>query len=529
MTWYKTGTVSVTNGSNAVVGAGTSFIANARVGDGFRGPDGGWYEVTNIASNTAMSISPNYQGSTVSAGVYSLAPLQGYLKDSADALRGATQVIAGGATDMQEQLTIATEAARSADQSKAVAIEQAGIASSAADLSTQNKVASEAAASTAVAARDTAVSAKNSAETYATNAAKSAQDAEASAGRSVVTSGSLDSLTAPGGYVISPSSGSPLPGSPTTSAGTLRMYGYLTVDAGTFGGVPFIKQTWLNGANAASTVRWKISTNAWSSWVDFISSGDFGIGLSSDSLTVTDCNNAKTGGKYRITATGTANSPAAVFGTIEVSVWDALNITQTVIGLEPVRVWVRSLSSGNWLPWVLVTLPDMVGSTTTAHGVRGLVPAPLIANRLQFLTGSGAWSSPVWGSFTGTLSAQTDLQASLDSKQSISSAPFTKYFESPQTVWTAGGQLTFTHGLGVIPRNVELEVVVTVAQGNAPLGTRFTPDVFIATNYVGAQVDTKNATSVTVRCGASMVRIFSTGSGDQISPANCQLILRASA
>ncbi|WP_411741398.1 phage tail protein [Pseudomonas sp. GL-RE-29] len=87
MPWYKAGTVSVTQNSNAVLGAGTAFIANARVGDAFRGPDGGWYEVTNIASDTALSISPDYQGATNAAGVYALAPMQGYVKDSADALR----------------------------------------------------------------------------------------------------------------------------------------------------------------------------------------------------------------------------------------------------------------------------------------------------------------------------------------------------------------------------------------------------------------------------------------------------------
>ena len=87
MPWYKTGTVSVVQNSNAVIGTGTAFIANSRVGDGFRGPDGGWYEVVNIASDTALSISPNYQGASNAAGGYALAPLQGYVKDSADALR----------------------------------------------------------------------------------------------------------------------------------------------------------------------------------------------------------------------------------------------------------------------------------------------------------------------------------------------------------------------------------------------------------------------------------------------------------
>ncbi|RON88419.1 phage tail protein [Pseudomonas fluorescens] len=95
MPWYKTGTVSVTQNSNAVIGLGTAFIANSRVGDAFRGPDGGWYEVTNIASDTALSISPSYQGATNNAGVYALAPMQGYVKDSADALRALVNQFGG--------------------------------------------------------------------------------------------------------------------------------------------------------------------------------------------------------------------------------------------------------------------------------------------------------------------------------------------------------------------------------------------------------------------------------------------------
>ncbi|WP_226920935.1 hypothetical protein [Pseudomonas brassicacearum] len=87
MPWYKTGTVSVTLNSNAVTGTGTAFIVNSRVGDAFRGPDGRWYEVTNVASNTAISIDPPYIGASASGGSYALAPMQGYVKDSADALR----------------------------------------------------------------------------------------------------------------------------------------------------------------------------------------------------------------------------------------------------------------------------------------------------------------------------------------------------------------------------------------------------------------------------------------------------------
>ncbi|VVN09844.1 hypothetical protein PS683_03786 [Pseudomonas fluorescens] len=193
MTWYKTGTVAVTPGSNAVLGTGTSFIANARVGDAFRGPDGEWYEVTNIASDTAVSIAPNYQGVAEVAGSYSLAPMQGYVKDSADALRAATQVIASGVADMQEQVAAATEAATSAGRSKTAATEQAGIATAAAEASTDNKDAAQlaaqqsqgsaqtsgAAAERSETARDSIIQSEQAAAASAAAAADSAEQAEA--------------------------------------------------------------------------------------------------------------------------------------------------------------------------------------------------------------------------------------------------------------------------------------------------------------------------------------------------------------
>lgn len=111
MPWYKAGTVSVAQNSNAVTGSNTSFIANSRVGDAFLGPDGRWYEVTNIASDTAMAISPNYLGATINAGTYALAPMQGYVKDSADALRAlvnqfGTKLAALGTTGNYDTLPV---------------------------------------------------------------------------------------------------------------------------------------------------------------------------------------------------------------------------------------------------------------------------------------------------------------------------------------------------------------------------------------------------------------------------------------
>jgi hypothetical protein len=91
MPWYRTGTVSVTLNSNAVIGTGTAFVANSRVGDAFIGPDGGQYEVTNIASDTAISISPPYRSASTATGAYALMPVQGYTKDLADQARAMIQ------------------------------------------------------------------------------------------------------------------------------------------------------------------------------------------------------------------------------------------------------------------------------------------------------------------------------------------------------------------------------------------------------------------------------------------------------
>lgn len=84
MAWYRTGTVSITINTTTVTGVNTNFAANARVGDGFLGPDGRWYEVVNIASATVLSIQPAYLGATINNATYAIAPIQGYNKDTGD-------------------------------------------------------------------------------------------------------------------------------------------------------------------------------------------------------------------------------------------------------------------------------------------------------------------------------------------------------------------------------------------------------------------------------------------------------------
>lgn len=93
MGWTTRGKVNVTLNSAVVTGVGSLFLQDGRIGDGFRGPDGRIYEVTNIATNTGLTIQPPYEGPTVSNATYYLAPFEGYVKDTADALRAASLTI----------------------------------------------------------------------------------------------------------------------------------------------------------------------------------------------------------------------------------------------------------------------------------------------------------------------------------------------------------------------------------------------------------------------------------------------------
>ncbi len=79
MSWYKAGSVAVTNGSAAVVGTGTLWVANAAAGHTFVGPDHSVYEVQSVNSDTSITLARTYRGSTASAQPYDIAPTQDYL------------------------------------------------------------------------------------------------------------------------------------------------------------------------------------------------------------------------------------------------------------------------------------------------------------------------------------------------------------------------------------------------------------------------------------------------------------------
>ena len=74
MSQYSTGLSSVTNGSPTVTGTNTLWLANVTAGDSFTvAGDGVMYDVASVDSDTQITLSVAYAGSTASGVVYTIA------------------------------------------------------------------------------------------------------------------------------------------------------------------------------------------------------------------------------------------------------------------------------------------------------------------------------------------------------------------------------------------------------------------------------------------------------------------------
>ena len=73
MSQYKTGTATVTNGSATVTGTNTLWLANVTSGDSFTvAGDGVMYYVASVDSDTQITLSVAYAGTTASGAVYAI-------------------------------------------------------------------------------------------------------------------------------------------------------------------------------------------------------------------------------------------------------------------------------------------------------------------------------------------------------------------------------------------------------------------------------------------------------------------------
>lgn len=73
-TWYRTGTVSVTNGSKNVVGTGTAWSVMISIGDVFTLDNSVLYEIQTITDDLHIVLDRNYQGSTATNQTYTIIP-----------------------------------------------------------------------------------------------------------------------------------------------------------------------------------------------------------------------------------------------------------------------------------------------------------------------------------------------------------------------------------------------------------------------------------------------------------------------
>lgn len=78
MTWYKTGTVSVTNNSAEVTLTGGDALQNIFPDDGFVGPDGRTYAVLTVNGAGSFTLSTDYKGATAAGAGYLIIPSASY-------------------------------------------------------------------------------------------------------------------------------------------------------------------------------------------------------------------------------------------------------------------------------------------------------------------------------------------------------------------------------------------------------------------------------------------------------------------
>lgn len=229
--WYRTGTITLTQGSALVTGVGTTFFTSVRAGDMLIGPIMDMYEITDVISDGQMRIDRNYEGVSYTGTDWSVAPTAAQLKQLAKQIteliaiyQDIPQVAVDAAASAASAATAATQAvsaATSAASSKtsAASSESAATASASAAASSEtnaaasavsaafSKSASAASESNAAASAAAANSSASSAATSATNAnaskvaaASSAQAAAASA--ESIAGGPVTSVNSKTGIVV---------------------------------------------------------------------------------------------------------------------------------------------------------------------------------------------------------------------------------------------------------------------------------------------------------------------------------------
>lgn len=115
MAWYSTGTVSVTNGSDAVTADGTQFITNTKPGDIFViQKDGTIYEIAEVVSATQLKLRRAYAGESGTGLQYGIVPTASYLKTLANQVSDLIALYTNVPADVAASAKSAADSAASA-------------------------------------------------------------------------------------------------------------------------------------------------------------------------------------------------------------------------------------------------------------------------------------------------------------------------------------------------------------------------------------------------------------------------------
>lgn len=182
--WYRTGTLTLTNGSAEVSGAGTAFLANVRNGDMLIGPVMDMYEIAEVVSDSKVKLARPYAGAGYTGDSWEIAPTTAQLKQLARQIADLVAIyqdIPEAATAVLGAVARVEAAEQSAKDSAASANAAAALAVSAKTDAAESAATATGAATAAIAARDGASASQGAAEAAAQQSISAAATANQTA------------------------------------------------------------------------------------------------------------------------------------------------------------------------------------------------------------------------------------------------------------------------------------------------------------------------------------------------------------
>lgn len=187
--WYRSGNLTLTQGSNEVTGDTTMFLANIRAGDMLIAPTSDIYEVTAVLSDTSLTIDREYDGASYTGTAWAIAPTSANLKLLAKQIAELVALYQEVPDTVSAGVAAAQDAAQASQDSRDAAANSATLADGSASTATGKAAEAAQSATDAAASRDTAVSASGAAAVaqVAAEAAQASAESTASAANTTLT------------------------------------------------------------------------------------------------------------------------------------------------------------------------------------------------------------------------------------------------------------------------------------------------------------------------------------------------------